>query len=132
MNLTAVVRDPYSAGFFDGTSRGVLTARRCENGHFMAPVQGSGGPALRCHTCQSAIITWEPVSGEATLVSWAVVHLALGQGQQVVGIVELAEGPWMNVLLDVGMDADLFVGRALTVAFVPTEGGEVIPAFRPA
>ena len=131
MTISAVQRDEDSAAFFDGTAEGVLKTRQCENGHFMPPTQGYGGPAVRCHTCHTENISWVPVSGDASLVSWVVVHARDGSSQTVAGIVELAEGPWMQALIDVDTDAGLKAGSALAVGFVPTDGGEVIPAFKP-
>jgi uncharacterized OB-fold protein len=133
MALRAVLRDEYSAPFFDGTAKGELRVRRCANGHYLPAWQGSTeGPSLRCHTCQSTDITWQPASGRGTLVSWIVLHLKEeeGGGVRLSGLVELEEGPWMYALLDVEPDAALAVGTALEVGFTPTDGGEIIPAFR--
>jgi uncharacterized protein len=130
MTISAVQRDEDSAEFFDGTAQGVLKTRQCENGHFMPLTQGYGGAAIRCHTCRSENISWAPVSGDATLVSWVVVHARDGSSRMVAGIVELAEGPWMQTLIDVDTDAGLRAGAPLTVGFVPTDGREVIPVFR--
>lgn len=131
MTITAVQRDDDSAEFFDGTAEGILKTRQCENGHFLPPTQGYGGPAIRCHTCRSESISWVPVSGNASLVSWVVTHARDGSSKTVAGIVELAEGPWMQALIDVDTDTGLKAGTELIAGFVRTEGGEVIPAFRP-
>jgi len=125
-----VVRDKDSEEFFEGTANGVLLVRQCVNGHYLPPTQGQG-PAIRCHTCLSDELSWVPSSGEATLVSWVVPHARTGEATSVAAIVELAEGPWMNALIDAEPDDPrLQVGLPLTVTFLPTEG-EVLPAFRP-
>jgi uncharacterized OB-fold protein len=131
MALMAVTRDEDSAPFFDATAQGKLLCRRCENGHYMTPLIGFGATPDHCHVCRSTTIAWEPVSGEATLISWIVVHDRSGEASNLAGIVELAEGPWMNALIDVGSDEGLHAGQAVTVGFVHTDGGETIPAFRP-
>ncbi len=131
-SLPTIVRDEASAPFFDAAASGTLAVRRCANGHYLPPTQGFSGPAIRCQVCQSPDITWEPASGSATLVSWVIPYARTGEATNVAGIVELAEGPWMNALIDVAPDAQLHAGQALTVCFLPTEGGETVPAFRPA
>jgi uncharacterized OB-fold protein len=135
MTLPTVLRDDYSAPFFDGTKRGELMMPRCENGHFMAPTQGYGGPVVRCHFCLSANIDWAAVSGHGSLVSWTVLHLRnQDPPTRIAGIVELDEGPWLKALIDVADDAGLHAGTPMAVDFVDTgEGeGEHVPAFRPA
>ena len=135
MTLTAVMRDEYSAPFFDGTKQGELLMPRCENGHFMAPTQGYNGPAVRCHVCLSASIGWAPVTGQASLVSWTVLHMRNQEpATRIAGIVELEEGPWLKALIDVADDAQLHAGMLMTVNFIETGDGEGerIPAFRPA
>jgi uncharacterized OB-fold protein len=131
-SLPTIVRDDASAAFFDAAASGTLAVRQCANGHFLPPTQGFGGPAIRCQVCQSPDITWQPASGSATLVSWVIPYSRTGEATNVAGLVELAEGPWMNALIDVAPDAELHAGQALTVYFLPTEGGETVPAFRPA
>jgi uncharacterized OB-fold protein len=131
-SLRKIVRDDASAAFFDAAASGTLAVRRCANGHYLPPTQGFGGPAVRCQVCQSPDITWQPASGSATLVSWVVPYGRGGEATNIAGIVELAEGPWMNALIDVAPDAELHAGQALTVCFLPTDGGETVPAFRPA
>jgi uncharacterized protein len=130
--LPKIDRDEVSAEFFDAAASGTLLVRQCANGHFLPPTQGFGGPAIRCQICQSPDITWQPASGSATLVSWVIPYTRTGEPANVAGTVELAEGPWMNALIDVDPDASLHAGQALTVCFIPTEGGETVPAFRPA
>jgi uncharacterized OB-fold protein len=129
--LRKIERDDASAAFFDAAAAGTLAVRQCANGHFLPPTQGFSGPAIRCQVCQSPDITWHPASGSATLVSWVIPYARTGEPTGVAGIVELEEGPWMNALIDVEPDADLHAGQSLTVCFVPTDGGETIPAFRP-
>ena len=132
-SLPKIVRDNASAAFFDAAASGTLAVRQCANGHYLPPTQGFGGPAVRCQICQSPDITWQTASGSATLVQLEVVPYGrTGEATNVAGIVELAEGPWMNALIDVAPDAELHAGQTLTVCFLRTDGGETVPAFRPA
>jgi uncharacterized OB-fold protein len=128
MDVAPVQRDEFSAGFFDAAADGHLAVRRCENGHFLPPSVGYMGPSLRCPECQSPEIDWVHASGEATVVSWTVIHAKEGT-RQIAGIIELAEGPWMTVALDLESDEGLEVGAALKVSFVHPEGGEFVPVF---
>lgn len=129
--IPAVMRDDESAGFFEAAARGVLAVRTCANGHRMPPVHGYSGPAARCHDCLSEAITWEPVTGRGALVSWVVVRDRDGAARHVAGIVELDEGPWLNGLILVPPGARLRAGCPVVARFVPSDGGEVVPAFVP-
>jgi uncharacterized protein len=136
VTLRAVVRDSYSAPFFDAARRGELVMPRCANAHFMAATQGRNGPAVRCHQCLSADIDWAPVSGRGVLISWTVLHLR-GEDPptRIAGIVELDEGPWLKTLIDAADDSDLQAGRPMSLGFVATGEngeGEPVPAYRPA
>jgi uncharacterized OB-fold protein len=130
MDLAPVVRDEFSAGFFEAAAEGRLAVRRCEHGHFLPPTLGYMGPSVRCPECHSPNIDWVYASGNATILSWTIVHAKDGS-RQIAGLVELAEGPWMTVALDVESDAGLELGTAVTVSFVHPEGGEVVPVFSP-
>jgi uncharacterized OB-fold protein len=130
VTMAPVLRDDFSAGFFDAAADGYLAVRRCENGHFLPPTLGYMGPSVRCPDCLSPDIDWVHASGQATLISWTVVHAKDGS-KQVAALVELAEGPWMAVGIDADSDERLRSGMSLTAAFVHPEGGEVVPVFVP-
>jgi uncharacterized OB-fold protein len=116
-----VTRDARSAEFYDAAARGELVIRRCTAcGRFLAP------ETRTCSSCASTDLVWVPASGKAELVSWVVVHhpplpALADQVPFTVGIVELAEGPWL-----------LQGGTPLSVAFVRPEVGESYPVFLPA
>lgn len=63
--------DPLTAEFFAGAARGELVIPRCE-----ACRRFVWYPAAACPFCASDALRWEPVSGDATLFSWAVVRRA--------------------------------------------------------
>jgi uncharacterized OB-fold protein len=60
--------DPLTAPFFAGAARGELVVTRCE-----ACAEYVWYPQEQCPNCAGAL-TWVPVSGDATLFSWAVVR----------------------------------------------------------
>lgn len=127
-----IERDELSAPFFEASGEGNLLIRRC-------PVCAHAyRPQVEC--CgDSESLGWEEAKGVGVLVSWAVDHstpldpvLTSVDGSKVTfGIVELAEGPWMQVPI-VGCDpASLEEGMAMKVRFIRPGGGEAIPAFAP-
>jgi uncharacterized protein len=133
MAIGPVARDSASADFFDGTRRGAFLLRR----------RRSTGEYLDASTVPSqsdeADLEYAPASGGARVVSWSTLHSRNGDTAEpvrtVVGIVELAEGPWWwSQLVDVDPDGELADLR-VQVDFVPSGPDphhEVVPVFRPA
>jgi uncharacterized protein len=130
MTSGPIARDEASAPFFEAALSGQLLIRRCDVcGHSVAPYSRMGLVLERCPNCTSPRMSWAGASGEATLVTWTVVHTREGPSRPV-GVVELAEGPWMTA----GIEADpetLSAGMALRVAFERPGGGEPVPVFGP-
>lgn len=63
--------DPLTGEFFAGAARGELVVPRCEQcARFV------WYPAGECPFCNAGALRWTPVSGDATLFSWAVVRRA--------------------------------------------------------
>jgi uncharacterized protein len=130
-----VERDAASAGFFDAAARGELLLRRAPDGQVLGP-QDDVDARFGTRELEPLV-----ASGDATLVSWAVVHQAplpwlAGAVPYVCAVVELAEGPWLTVrLVDVDPGA-LVAGQPLRVRFVASgpaeEPGETLPVFAPA
>ncbi|MUL82322.1 MULTISPECIES: OB-fold domain-containing protein [unclassified Mycolicibacterium] len=131
--LPPVDRDTASAAFFDAAARGELLVKRApQSGMILAPEArtdpqtGSGG--------------LEPfvASGEATLISWSIVHRAplpalLASVPYISAIVELAEGPWLIVRIVTANPDRLRAGLEVTVRYLRSGrgDGEVIPVFTP-
>lgn len=60
-------------------------------------------PAPQCNHCESAALAWTPVSGDATLFSWAVVTRALfkafaEKAPYITGLVALREAPEVRLV----------------------------------
>ncbi|UFS97693.1 Zn-ribbon domain-containing OB-fold protein [Nocardia huaxiensis] len=126
-----VVRDERSAEFFDASAAGRLLIRKCADcGHPL-------GLESRTCACGSSNLEWHNASGSGELISWSVVHhpphpAFADQVPFPVGLIELAEGPWLNARI-VGIDPDrLHAGLSLTVAFVHPAEGDSYPVFAPA
>ncbi len=116
MTVGPVERDDATAAFFDGTAAGQLLLRRCPAGHYSEPA------AVQCTTCAATELHWEPASGGATLVSWAVT------GGITLVIAELDEGPWWWSQLAESA-AEPAVGQRLQISFAQSEH-EAVPVFR--
>jgi uncharacterized OB-fold protein len=123
-----VGRDDTTTAFFDGAAGGQFLIRRCPAGHASRP------QARQCSTCARVDLRWEPASGRARLVSWAVVPArgaSAGEAPTVPALVELDEGPWWWTAV-VGADPEsLTEGLRLRVIFEQPEGGEAVPVFEP-
>ena len=127
MPLIPVRRDAASAAFFDGTARGeFLVVHDRVSGRFLDPKTDADLDPGRFERV--------PADGTGTVVSWSVVHGRGSDGsptRTVVGIVELAEGPWWWTELRADPDADLG-GASVHVEFVPSGDGdrdEIVPVF---
>lgn len=123
--MMSVERNRSSADFFDAAARGELLLKRCVN---CAHVRAARRPT--CRACGHSASTGLAASGRGTLVTWAA-HPARGESspRRVFGMVELAEGPWMeSALVDVAEDR-LRGGLGMRVTFVSGAEGEAYPAF---
>jgi len=126
MTLAPVVRDDFSAPFFDASAEGRLLLR-------YSPSSGEWSePAARvCSVTQAADLEWREASGSGHLVSWTVKPGRPRDGQAaedvVIGIVETDEGPWLTLVLPDADPATLAVGARVSVGFVRPEGSESLP-----
>jgi uncharacterized OB-fold protein len=139
MTLIPVLRDEHSAPFFDAAAEGTLLLR-------FSPSSGewSEPAALLCSVTQADDLEWRAASGTAELVTWTVKPArttdARTKGGEsasqpdsrpapdaVIGIVELAEGPWLTLQLVDAEGAVLRAGLPVRISFVRPEGGEAMP-----
>jgi len=129
MTIRPIARDAATAEFFDGTAAGEFRLKRSRTtGEILAP---------QCLTDSAGAVDleWIAASGAGHVVSWAVSYGKPVDGVQlpssVVGIVELAEGPWWWCEILGADPAAMHEGLAVTVEFVrPAETSEVVPVFR--
>lgn len=125
MSWPGMQRDSKSAEFFEAAARDELMIKRCDR------CEAALSPeAAVCTTCGHTALTWTAASGVGTLVTWTVVHRAPNAAfadlvPYTVGVVELAEGPWLYARVD----GDLAVGQPLRVEFVHTAEVESYPMF---
>ena len=100
--------------YWDGLKRGRLFFQACGCGNKWL------APSLHCPACLSTEIRWEQASGDATVVSWVVYHVAYNPAFKDklpynVAIVRLAEGPQMITNIE-GDTGKLAVGAAVSLA----------------
>ena len=126
MDIGVLRRDGRSDPFFDGAAADRLVIRRCEAcDRWFTPDETS------CPGC-GGDLGWAEASGEATLVTWTVVHSRNAGGPPAyLALVELAEGPWMHTRLTGFEEASLREGLPLKAAFVHPDEGESYVLFRP-
>jgi len=129
MSLHPLVRDDFSAPFFDAAARGELLLR-------FSPSSGewSEPAALVCSVSQAQDLEWRTAAGDGRLVSWTVKPGRAKDDKPavdtVIGIVETDEGPWLTLQLPDVDRAQLRAGAAVRVEFVQPEGGEHVPIGR--
>ena len=132
MTVGPVTRDAATAEFFDGTAAGQFLLRHCTDCGALSTPQ-----AAQCERCCSTALDWRPAAGDATLVSWTVAHGrpdASGTASRtVLGIAELAEGPWWWSQIADADPAHLRVGTPLRIIFRRYDAQhEAVPVFVPA
>lgn len=126
MSLAPVVRDEFSAPFFEAAAEQRLLLR-------FSPSSGEWSePAARfCSVTQTDDLEWRESAGAGALVSWTIKPGRPKDDQPavdtVIGIVELDEGPWLTLLLPEVDRAALAVGARVRVGFVRPEGSEHLP-----
>lgn len=126
MQPAPVVRDAFSAPFFDAAAEGRLLLRYSpSSGEWSEP------SAVVCSVTQADDLEWREASGHGRLVTWTVKPGRSRDGRPaedaVIGIVETDEGPWLTLLLPDADPGALAVGTPVRVAFARPEGGEDVP-----
>ena len=130
--------DPLTAEFFAGAQRGELVIPHCDECDRYVWY-----PAAECPSCGSTGLRWVPVSGDATLFSWAVVRRAFLPAFAemvpfVTALVALVEDPAVRLctyIVDaepeaLEADAPLHVAfRPLSFPTVP-DRAVIVPVFR--
>jgi hypothetical protein len=126
--------DELTAPFWKAAHEHRLTLQRCDRCR-----RWNHGPALLCPSCGSTELTFEQVSGRATLYSWTLIHDPPAPGfakllPLVVGLVELEEQAGLLMIANIVETTGeaLRVGLPLTVEFEDVSDEISLPQFRPA
>jgi len=88
-------------------------------------------PYPACRTCLSQDLTWTPVSGNGTLMTFSIVHRGpptFGKDPYVVGMLELAERPRSLVVLGNVIDVphdELHIGMPLKIVYEDIPGEDI-------
>jgi uncharacterized protein len=135
--LGVMVRDDETSAFFAAADAGTLVVQVCGDcGYRQFPQPFTPGTS-RCHACASKGLSWQPVSGQGSLITWTVLQNRHGPDDDpapvvIVAVIELDEGPWVHTQLRDVAVGDLTHGLRLSAGFERPEGGEPLPVFRPA
>jgi len=121
-----------TAPFWEGANQGRLLIQRCQQCgryiHLPRPV---------CSNCLSFDLSFEQVSGRATLYSYTITYRAfhpyyVDKVPYVLASVDLIEQPklrFLTRLVDIA-EADLKIGMDLVVDFQELEPGFAVPLFK--
>ena len=117
--------------FWDGTARGELLLKRCDDCDVVIWY-----PRSRCPGCGSRATSWFRASGRGTVYSCSVTRKGQGRyrdaGPFVLAYVELEEGPrLMTNIVDCDPES-VKIGQAVELVFHDTGEGTALPRFRPA
>ncbi len=123
--------DDLTRPFWDAAQQGQLIVQRCADcGAYV------WHPQAWCRACYGQRLAWQPMSGDAELFTYSVVHYAPLPGYAnevpyVLATVRLAEGPQMMTNL-VGCDwRQVRIGQPLRVCWEERADGFVVPQFTP-
>jgi uncharacterized OB-fold protein len=87
-----------------------------------------------CSVTQADDLEWRTAAGTGQLVSWTIKPGRARDDRPavdtVIGLVELAEGPWLPLQLPEVDQERLRVGAPVRVEFVQPEGSEHLPVAR--
>ena len=118
--------------FWDGLNEERLRLQRCDDCQTWVYY-----PRRRCPSCLSDRLTWHDTSGQGTIYTWTVARQAThpafaDEVPQLLGVVELAEGPRLTTtFVDLGPD-DLVVGLPVEAVYDHGPDGMTLLRFRPA
>lgn len=116
--------------YWESARKRALELPRCEGcGEVFYPLSS------RCRKCLSASLTWKPVSGKATLVTWNVMHQVYDPAfaslaPYVVAVVKLEEGAQLiSNIIDVA-PGTLQAGMPLEVDYIDLNDEVTLPVYR--
>ena len=125
--------DDVNREFFDAAARGELHIQACA-----ACGLARHPPQLRCPSCRSADVVWEPASGQGRVWSFVTAHPPLPSGfaelvPLTVVLVELDDPAGIRLLgtlLEVAADEVPAIGDPVEAVFRSVADGPVLPHFR--
>lgn len=127
-DIQPIAHDAALMPFIEAAGKGVLLLRRCHD-----CLTYAGPDTAQCAGCASLALEWVESEGSGVLDTWTVTYDPGPDGctpvRHVAGIVELAEGPWLDVAVLVDDPDTLSSGRQVVITF-PAEPGAPIPTVR--
>jgi uncharacterized OB-fold protein len=128
------VPGPLTAPYWEACRRGELAIQRCARcGRFVH------FPQPRCPYCDGTRLGYTPVSGDATVHTFSVIHRAFSpwfaaRTPYVIAWAELAEQPGLRAFGNVVgcRPQDVNIGMPVRTCFAELPGFGPVPQFRPA
>jgi uncharacterized OB-fold protein len=123
---------PEALPFWDGLREGVIRLQRCD-----ACARVQYYPRPHCRYCGGTELTWEQLSGEATVYSYTVIHRAPFEAfandvPYALAVVRLKEGPLvLSTIVTDDLDA-VSMEMPLLPVFDPVTDEITLLRFRPA
>lgn len=117
-----------SAPYWQGCREGVLKMQRCGNCQ-----QYQFYPRTLCSHCDSEDVSWTPVSGNGTVLSYSIVRRGISadyEAPYVVALIKLNEGVTMMSSIQTTEPESITVGAAVGVVFEDWGGNIQMPLFR--
>ena len=131
MTTEARIPEPVQ-GLYESTLQASIARRRMELQQCQDCRAFCYPPGPGCPECLSRNLRWTPLSGRATIVSWAVFHkqyIPAYPAPYNVLAVRLDEGPIMISNLTGPEPAGSWIGRAVRLVYVDMPGDVVLPRF---
>lgn len=119
-----ITRDSASTEFFDAAVQGQLVLPQCRHCAAWQPLT-----TQICTACDHHDLIWSPASGRGSVVTWTIVPdpTVEPDGQRVMVLIELHEGPWLVTRLVGDGATDVRHAMPVTISFVTPPGGEPLP-----
>lgn len=132
MDTDVIATPPAVRGLYDRPMWDSIAARQmrlqcCGACHAWQYPPGPG-----CSVCGAEAMTWTPISGRATILSWVVFHrqyLPAYPAPYNAIAVRLAEGPVMISNLEGEKPEGSWIGRPVTLTYTDMPDGAVLPRF---
>lgn len=130
--LPIPTRGVHTQPFWDGAKEGRLMLPRCQDCNRV-----HWYPRLICPSCHSTNLEWTQASGEGTIHTFAVQHLAFGAWAEetpyVTAYIDLKEGDRMLTVLrgvDPNRPEDIRIGAPVRVEFEAANEDTHVPFWR--
>ncbi|MFK7977031.1 MAG: Zn-ribbon domain-containing OB-fold protein [Halioglobus sp.] len=117
-----------SAPYWQGAREGVLKMQRCD-----ACAQFQFYPRTLCSHCGHEQLSWEPVSGTGTVLSFTIVRRGISKAYDapyIVALIALTEGVTMMSSVQTSAPESVMIGAKVKVVFEEWGENVQMPVFK--